>query len=197
MAKAKKSKLESFYGLVEDIETAMFTTRRKDGLLVSRPMATQVRAAGADLWFATDKRSEKIDEVRNDANVNLSYYNNRTREWISVAGRARVVTDRKKIQELWRPDWRAWFGDEGGANDGTANDPRIVLLGVDIRLAIYLEVNKPQPVVLFEVLKGMITGKRPDFPEPKSITGKSRSRKATGSTKAKASSRKTTSSRKK
>jgi general stress protein 26 len=46
-------KLEKLHDLIDDIETAMFTTRRADGRLVSRPMATQKRASGADLWFVT------------------------------------------------------------------------------------------------------------------------------------------------
>lgn len=172
MAKqTKKEKLDRFYELVDDIKTAMFTTRRSDGFLVSRPMATQARAGGADLWFATTKDSPKIREIKGDSHVNLAYSNNRTREWISVSGTARVVRDRDKIRELYRPDWKAWFGDEGGSNDGTADDPRIVLIGVRVRFVVFLEVNKPQPVVLFEVVKGMVTGTRPDFDPPKTISG--------------------------
>ena len=38
-----EKKLDQMYGLVEGIEIAMFTTRRADGRLVSRPMATQKR----------------------------------------------------------------------------------------------------------------------------------------------------------
>lgn len=166
-----KTKLEKFYELVNDIEVAMFTTRRPDGLLVTRPMATQARAAGADLWFVTMHDSPKLAEIRHDANVNLGYYKDRTREWISVAGTAKIVTDRARIHELYRPDWRAWFGDEGGKNDGSADDPRMILIGVDIRLAQFLQVNKPQAVVLFEVVKGMVTGKQPNLPEPEIARG--------------------------
>lgn len=147
----------------------MFTTRRDDGRLVSRPMATQKRAAGADLWFVTMRDSEKLDEIRFDPHVNLAYYKDRTREWVSVSGRAKIVDDRAKIRELYAPDWRAWFGDEGGSNDGTPDDPRMMLIGVTIEIAMYLEVNKPQAVVLFEVVKGMITGKKPDFGEPEVV----------------------------
>jgi hypothetical protein len=88
-----------------------------------------------------------------------------------VSGTARIVRDRDKIRELWRPDWRAWFGDEGGEHDGTPDDPRIVLIGVRIRFAVFLEVNKPQPVILFEVARGLVTGKPPDFEPPKTISG--------------------------
>ena len=164
-------KLERFHDLVKDIEVAMLTTRRSDGLLVSRPMATQAAAEGADLWFATAKDSPKIAELAHDGHVNLSYYKDRTREWISVSGNARVVDDRAKIRELYRPDWRAWFGDEGGAHDGSADDPRIVLIGVDVVFAQCLEINKPAPVVLFEVVKGMLTGSPPDLGEVERLDG--------------------------
>jgi general stress protein 26 len=162
-------KLQKLYELIENIETAMFTTRRADGRLVSRPMATQKRAAGADLWFVTWRNSEKLTEIRNDAQVNLAYFKDRTKEWVSVSGRARVVDDRAKIRELYAPDWRAWFGDEGGEQDGTPDDPRMILIGVDVELAMFLEVNKPQPIVLFEVVKGIITGKAPDVGEVQTV----------------------------
>jgi general stress protein 26 len=41
---------------------------------VSRPMANQVRAGGADLWFVTAEDSVKIDEIDFDPQVSLAYY---------------------------------------------------------------------------------------------------------------------------
>ena len=41
----------------------------------------------------------------------------------------------------------------------------MVLIGVDIHAAVFLEVNKPQPVVLFEMVKGFLTGSTPDIGE--------------------------------
>jgi general stress protein 26 len=51
--------LDKLYSHIDDIEIAMMTTRRTDGHLQSRAMATQRRAGGADLWFVTleDTRS--------------------------------------------------------------------------------------------------------------------------------------------
>jgi general stress protein 26 len=162
---------EKLYDLIGQIEVAMFTTRRADGRLVSRPMATQKRATGADLWFVTSRDSEKLIEIGEDPHVNLAYYKDRTREWVSISGTARIVDDREKVRELYQPDWRAWFGDAGGPKDGTPDDPRMVLIGVDIDQALYLELNKPQAVVLFEVVKGIITGKAPDVGEVKRVQG--------------------------
>ena len=53
-------KLKDLYDLIEGIEIAMFTTRRPDSQLVSRPMATQTQAEGTDLWFVTDIESNKL-----------------------------------------------------------------------------------------------------------------------------------------
>jgi general stress protein 26 len=160
--------IEELRDLIEDIEVAMFTTRRMDGRLVSRPMATQVPSAGADFWFVTDTSAHKLDELEQDPHVNLAYFNTKSREYVSVSGIARIVNDRSKIAELYRPDWKAWFpGDDD--KSGTPDDPRITLIAVDADSAVYLKVDKPRPVVLFEVVKGMVTGDTPDLGETRRV----------------------------
>jgi general stress protein 26 len=163
--------LTKFYEMVENIEIAMMTTRRLDGHLESRAMATQKRAAGADLWFVTAEGTGKLSAIAADPHVNLSYYKDRTREWVSVSGIASISRDRDKIRELYASDWAAWFPDEGDPRHGTPEDPRMVLIGVDVHAAVFLEVNKPQPVVLFEIVKGWLTGSDPDIGEMHRIEG--------------------------
>ena len=162
-------KLDELYDLIEGIEIAMFTTRRPDGHLVSRPMATQERVSGTDLWFVTDISSNKLDELETDPHVNLSYYNLKSREWVSVAGIASITQDRNLIKELYKPDWKAWFGDEGGDRNGGPDDPRLALILVEAHSVEYLKIGKPKPVVLFEVAKGIVTGSRPDVGEQRSL----------------------------
>jgi general stress protein 26 len=159
------SELDKFYELIEDLEIGMMTTRRPDGHLESRAMANQKRAAGADLWFVTGEGSGKLKDIEADPHVNLAYYKDRTREWISVSGIATISRDRAKIRELYAPDWSIWFPDEGDPRHGTPEDPRFVLIGVRVHAAVFLEVNKPQPVVLFEMAKGWLTGTEPELGE--------------------------------
>ena len=156
----KNTKLDRFYQLIDDIKIAMMTTRRQDGHLESRPMANQKHADGADLWFVTMESTGKVRDIERDPHVNLAYYNTSSYEWVSASGLARVSRDRGKITELYEPDWKAWFGEEGDPRHGTADDPRIVLIGIDVHAAVFLEVNKPKPVVLFELAKGWLTGQR-------------------------------------
>jgi general stress protein 26 len=157
---AATSDLTKLYSLIEDIKIAMMTTRRPDGHLDSRPMAGQKRAAGADLWFVTADGSDKLRDIQHDGHINLAYYKKSSYEWVSVSGIARLSRDRQKIHDLYEPDWKAWFGEEGDPRHGTPDDPRIVLIGVDVHAAVFLEINKPKPVVLFELVKGWLTGER-------------------------------------
>jgi len=174
------TELDKLYDMIDNLEIAMMTTRRQDGHLVSRAMANQKHAPGADLWFVTTEGSGKLDDLQHDPHVNLGYYKDRTREWVSVAGLATVSRDRGLIHQLYAQDWKAWFAEEGDSRHGTPDDPRMVLVGVDVHSAMFLEVNKPQPVVLFEIAKGWMTGSKPDIGEIHQITKATHREKASG-----------------
>jgi general stress protein 26 len=156
-----EKKLEQLYELIDGIETAMLTTRCADGSLVSRPMQTQARRAGTDLWFMTSAETGKVDELVADPHVNLGYYKDGTREYVSVSGMARVTRDKAMIHELYQADWKAWLGDEGGERDGGPDDPRIVLIEVEARSAQYLKSTQPRLIALFSVAKAIVTGNPP------------------------------------
>jgi general stress protein 26 len=124
-------------------------------------MATQKQAPGADIWFVTDIDTAKMDELTFDPHVNLAYYKDSTREYVSISGIARISQDRARIRALYRPDWKAWFGDQGGERNGGPDDPRIALIEVEAQSATYLKTERSRPMVLLSVLKGMVTGQPP------------------------------------
>jgi general stress protein 26 len=156
-----EKKLEQLYELIDGIEIAMLTTRTKDGALVSRPMQTQARRPGTDLWFMTSVDSGKVDELIADPQVNLGYYKDGTREYVSVSGTAHVTQDKGMIHQLYKPDWKAWLGDEGGERDGGPNDPRIALIEVKAESAYYLKATAPRLIALFQVATAVVTGNPP------------------------------------
>jgi len=164
------TELETFYSFVDGIPIAMMTTKRADGHLRSRAMATQKAASGADLWFVAREGTAKLQEIAADPHVNLAYFRENTREWVSVSGTAWLSRDREKIRELWAPDWKIWFPDEGDPRHGTADDPRMVLIAVTVHAAEFLEVSKPRPVVLYEIVKGWLTGTEPELGQMHELT---------------------------
>lgn len=159
------STLTKLYDQIDAIGIAMMTTRRADGHLRSRAMATQKPAAGADLWFVAREGSSKLAEIAHDPHVNLAYFRSSNTEWVSVSGIATLSRDRGKIRELHAADWAMWFGTDGDERHGTAEDPRIVLIGVTVHAAEFLSIESPRPVLLFELAKGWLTGTEPHLGE--------------------------------
>ena len=164
-------KLGDLYELIEGMEVCMMTTRRYDGRLVSRAMQVQERKQGtADLWFVTSSETHKLDELEAQPEVNLAFYNSKSREWVSVSGAATVMRNRDRIRELYKPDWKIWFGDEGGERNGGPNDPRIMLIFVEAHSVEYLKQDKPKPFVLFEIARSLVTGKPAELGSQRMIT---------------------------
>ena len=68
--------------------------------------------------------AQKLTHLAQDPHLNLEYYRESSKEWISVSGIAVISHDRSKIGELYAPDWKMWFPDEGDSRHGTPDDPQ-------------------------------------------------------------------------
>ena len=78
---------------IQDHRTAMLTTVSPNGFIHSRPMMTQEREAGSDLWFVTSINSEKVDEIKANPKVGVLYYRDADNAYVSVAGTAHIEQD--------------------------------------------------------------------------------------------------------
>jgi general stress protein 26 len=140
--------------LIRDMKFAMLTTLDPDGCLRSRPMATQNREFDGDLWFFTSKNSGKISSIQNDQHVNVAFADPDDQRYVSVSGRAEIVSDRQKISELWSPAMQTWF-------PKGKDDPQISLIRVRAESAEYWDSPSSAIVHLIGFAKAMITGERP------------------------------------
>lgn len=137
--------------MIEDIDFAMLTTIEKDGTLRSRPMSTQRVEFDGTLWFFTRTSAPKIEEVRRDEHVNVSYAKPEDQRYVSISGTAQVVRDRKKIEELWNPALKAWF-------PKGLEDPDIALLKITVEQAEYWDSPSSTMMHLFGFVKALATG---------------------------------------
>lgn len=149
--------------LIKDINITMLTTALADGSLRSRPMATQGGDFDGTLWLFTGIESGKVHEIEDDQHVNLSYSEPSEQKYISVSGKARIVRDRAKIEELWSPPLKAWFPDG-------KDDPNIALLQIEVDNAEYWDVPSSKMVHLIGVVKATLTGQAYDPGENEKIS---------------------------
>lgn len=130
---AARTKRDRLRKLIEGIDIAMFTTYGESGFPVSRPLSTQeAEFDGEMLWFFVRRSSAKIGEIARNPKVNVSYASKDRNVYISVAGRAALVDDEAKIDELWSDAHKAWF-------KRGRNDPDLGLLGVKVATVEYWE----------------------------------------------------------
>ena len=97
--------------LVGDAKVAMLTTTTAEGKQVSRPMGLQEAEFDGDLWFFAYDDSAKVTQIKATPQVNVSFSNTKNSSWTSIAGRAEIVHDRAKAEELYTPTLKAWFPD--------------------------------------------------------------------------------------
>jgi len=148
--------------LIKDIRIAMLTTVEADGVLHSRPMATQEVEFNGDLWFFTSAASGKAHEISSDQRVNLSYSGKDDNLYVSVSGTAQLVRDKDKIKELWQPMLRAWFPDG-------LDDPNLALLRISVEKAEYWDSPSSTVVKVVGFVKALATGKPANIGENKEI----------------------------
>jgi general stress protein 26 len=148
--------------LIDGIKFAMFTTIDEDGSLCSRPMTTQEMEFDGNLWFMTDQTTQKVRAVERDQHVNIAYADPDSSLYVSVSGRAEMVHDRSKIEELWSPAYKAFFPDG-------VEDPNIALVKVKVERAEYWDSPSSKLVQLVGFAKAIITGKEYDGGEHATI----------------------------
>lgn len=86
--------------------------------------AIHAPVAGSDsrtLWFVADARSLLDWESHRRQVVTLSFQSPDERVYLTLSGRAEVVTDHDATTRMWRPTFRRWF-------PGGASDPRLLLV---------------------------------------------------------------------
>lgn len=137
--------------MIGEIEIAMVTSADEDGMLHSRPMATQAAQDDGSVYFFTSVSTAVAYESQ-DAFVNVSYVDSKRSVYISISGTASVLDDRDKIQKLWDPATSAWF-------PKGVEDPELRLLCVQIESAEYWDVASNALTLLFGYARKAITGK--------------------------------------
>ena len=153
--------LQKVRDLVKDIDFCMLTTIDEKGDLHSRPMSSNGDIdSNGDLWFFTAASSHKVSEIEKLPKVNVSFADPANQHYVSITGRAQLVRDRSKIDELWRPEFKMWFP-EG------KDDPEVALLRISLEKAEYWDSPSSTIGYALSFVSSLVTGKEADYGQNK------------------------------
>lgn len=158
-AMTQEEKLSKLREIVKAVDICMLTTVDERGELHSRPMSNNREVEfNGDLWFFTYGSSHKVEEVSRVHKVNASFADIDAQQYASLTGRAEVVRDRAKIEELWKPQLRAWFP-EG------VETPDIALLKVSVERAEYWDGSQSIVAHAVSLVSSLFTGEQAELGE--------------------------------
>src|SRR5436190_20365884 len=145
--------------LMKKIGFAMLVSRDGEKLR-ARPMSAYLERENNAIYFLSDARRHKDEEIARNPSVNLSFANASDQKYVSVTGTAVVSNDRAKIKQLFSTPAKAWWD--------SAEDPNIRVLKITPDDAEFWD----SPGTLTSYVKmaaAAITGARPDLGENRKV----------------------------
>ena len=129
-------------------------TTEDGGNLRARPMVAAQTEFTGELWFFTRVSSHKVDEVKSEHHVGVTYADAGKQDYVSLSGRASLVTDKALVKQHWSEPMRTWF-------PKGIDDPEAALLKVAVDGAEYWDAPNSTMVHAYGYLKARLTGESP------------------------------------
>jgi len=138
-------------------------TTQFDGGLRARPLEARADRDAGVIWFVTDVRGAKDDEIDAANDIGLVFIDENSRAYLSITGRASVTRDIAKAKEVWKRTDDVWL--PGGPNDSNAR-----VLRVEPITAELWDGPSSAAGTAFEFAKARLTGEKPKLGESRKIT---------------------------
>lgn len=147
-----KEAIDKLKSLVDNINICLFCTNLKtdDGSTCSPMTAIKVCDRG-NVWFFSEKTSDKNKAIATDKNVQLFFSHPGKGSYLVVNGEAEIILDKTVIEELWTPVAKIWF------KDGT-DDPNISVVKVKPTTAYYWDTDGNRMINLLKMVASVVTG---------------------------------------
>ena len=111
------------WDVIEKVRVGMLTTQFSGGLR-ARPLEARADRGAGVIWFVTDVRGAKDDEIGADHDIGLVFIDEVDGVYLSITGRAFVTRDTVQTKGLWKKTDDAWF-------PGGPDDPNVRLLRIE------------------------------------------------------------------
>src|ERR1700724_4634089 len=101
MIVAEQNRVNRVWDIIEKVGIGMLTTQSIDGLR-ARPLEARPDRDAGIIWFVTDLRSGKEQEIESEHDVGLVFVDAKANAYLSITARAEVPRDHAKAAEIWK-----------------------------------------------------------------------------------------------
>ncbi len=147
-----KEAIEKLKTLVNEIVVCLFCTDLKtDDGAKCRPMSAIKVCDKGNIWFFSEKTSDKNNSIKEDKDVQLFFSHPGKSSYMVVNGEAEIIIDKTIIEDLWTPIAKIWFK-EG------KNDPNISVIKVTPKNAYYWDIDGNKMISFLKMVASVVTG---------------------------------------
>jgi len=135
--------------IIEKAHFCTFVTVDAGGQPQARVVDPIAPDANFEIWFATNPLTRKVGEIRANPKVTLSCFDAPTASYVTVIGRAALVTDPAVKKAHWKSDWAAIY--PKGAASADVVLVRIAPMRLEVSSKARLLTNDPKtwrPVIV-------------------------------------------------
>jgi general stress protein 26 len=147
--------------VIEKAAVCMMVTRFADGLR-GRPLEAGPDREESAIFFLTDVRGFKDDEIKRHPDVCLTFAYRPQKVYLSISGKASVSRDRDRARSLWNEEQQAWW-------PGGPDDENVRVIRMDPALAEIWDGPVSFAQIAFEFAKALATGEKPDLGENRKV----------------------------
>ena len=158
----KHNHISRAWDIIEKARIGMLTTQF-DGGLRARPLEARADREAGLIWFVTDVRGAKDDEIMADRDIGLVFIDEDSRAYLSITGRASVTRDTAKATEIWKKTDDIWL-------HGGPDDPNVRVLRVEPIFAELWDGPSSAAGAAFEFAKARLTNEKLIFGGNRKVT---------------------------
>lgn len=150
---ANQDDIERIWKILDGNSIGMLTTAFAGGLR-SRPLDARPDKNTGEIFFLTDVRGLKDDEVKASPDVCFTVTDKDHNIYLSITARASVTRDTAKAKEIWNKNDDIWW-------KGGAEDPNVRVMTLAPVRAELWDGPSSKLVAAYEFAKARLTGEKP------------------------------------
>ena len=163
-AVSNQDEINRVWEVIEKVGVCMMTTRFSKGLR-ARPLEARADIEKSVIWFLTDRRAAKDDEIEAFPEICLTFVYPKQKIYLSISGQASASRDTKRARSLWNEKQQVWW-------PGGPNDPNVLVIRFNPKRAEIWDGPASSAVAACEFAKARATGKKPNLGEKRKSTVK-------------------------
>jgi general stress protein 26 len=156
------SEMDRVWDVMQKSGICMMVTSFGGGLR-ARPLEARPDRDAQVIWFLTDVRGLKDDEVDADPNVCLTFVYPEEKVYLSITGAASWARDPKRAKRLWNAEQQVWW-------PGGPDDPNLLVMKIEPHRAEMWDGPASSALAAFEFAKARLIGSKPNLGENRKVT---------------------------